>query len=59
VFTIYENTQYLYLGEKFKHKWVEKIDRSKINLGTGKLMLIKNGTYDTKFKMTIPEVEEQ
>jgi len=49
---------YLYLGEKFNHKWVEKIDRSKINLGSGKLMLIKNGTYDTQFKMTIPDVEE-
>lgn len=49
---------YLYLGNKFNHGWVKKIDRSKIDLGSGKRMLVKGGIYDPEFKITIPEIQE-
>ncbi len=50
---------YLYLGNKFNHDWANKIDRSKIDLGSGKRMLIKGGIYDPNFQITVPEIEEQ
>lgn len=50
---------YLYLGDMFNHGWAKKIDRSKIDLGSGKRMLAKGGIYDSEFQITVPEIEEQ
>ncbi|HLX52478.1 MAG TPA: type IV toxin-antitoxin system AbiEi family antitoxin domain-containing protein [Aquella sp.] len=50
---------YLYLGTKFNHDWIKKIDMSKIYLGSGKRMLTKGGTYDSEFQITVPEIQEQ
>lgn len=50
---------YLYLGDRFNHEWAKKINRSKIDLGSGKRMLAKGGIYNPEFKITIPDIPEQ
>ncbi len=50
---------YLYLGDKFNHEWAKKINRAKIDLGSGKRMLVKGGVYDPEFKITVPDIQEQ
>ncbi len=50
---------YLYLGNKFNHEWAKKIDRSKIDLGSGKRVLVKGGIYDPEFQITFPVIQEE
>ena len=45
---------FLYLAEKANHSWVKHLDIEKIDLGSGKRSIIKNGVYDSKYKITIP-----
>ena len=50
---------FLYLAEKFNHSWLEYIDIEKIDIGTGKRSLVKNGVYVDKYKMTVPKAFEK
>jgi hypothetical protein len=50
---------FLYLAEKFKHPWLEFIDLSKVDLGSGKRSLVKNGAYIDKYKITVPREFEK
>ena len=45
---------FLYMAEKAGHYWFDMLDTSQINLGTGKMQLVKGGTYIAKYKITIP-----
>ena len=46
---------FLYMAEKAGHYWHEALDTSKIELGTSKLQLIKNGAYIAKYRITVPK----
>ena len=46
---------FLYMAEKADHRWFNSLDKSKINLGTGKQKLIENGVYLSEYKITIPK----
>lgn len=46
---------FLYMAEKAGHYWFDDLDTSKIVLGTSKLQLVKNGTYISKYKITVPK----
>lgn len=50
---------YLYLATKYNHNWLKKLNLSKIDLGTGKRMIVKGGTYDPKFQITVPLIHEE
>ena len=50
---------FLYLAEKFEHPWLEFFDFSKIDLGSGKRNLVKNGVYIEKYKITVPKEFER
>ncbi|WP_299374316.1 type IV toxin-antitoxin system AbiEi family antitoxin [uncultured Kiloniella sp.] len=50
---------FLYLAEKCNHGWVEYLDLSKVDLGTGKRSFVKNGTYVNKYKITVPKEFEK
>lgn len=50
---------FLYLAEKFKHEWLQFIDMSKIDLGSGKRRLVLNGIYIDKYKITVPREFEK
>ena len=46
---------FLYMAEKAGHYWLDALDMSKIELGTSKLQLAKNGVYISKYKITVPK----
>lgn len=46
---------FLYMAEKAGHHWFEMLDMDKTDLGTSKLQLVKNGTYISRYKMTVPK----
>ena len=50
---------FLYLGEKLNHPWLEFLEKSKINLGSGNRSLVENGVYVAKYKITVPEELEK
>lgn len=51
---------FLYLADQIKHQWLEHLNLEKIDLGSGKRSLIKDGVYVPKYKMTVPkEIEKR
>lgn len=46
---------FLYMAEKAEHFWFNELKPERIELGTSKLQLVKNGVYNTKYKITIPK----
>ncbi len=50
---------FLYLAEKCGHDWVEYIDLTKVDLGSGKRALVKSGVYIGKYQMTVPQEFEK
>ena len=45
---------FLYLAEKASHSLVKHLNLKKIDLGSGKRSIVKNGVYNSKYKITIP-----
>lgn len=45
---------FLYLAEKVNHDWFKNLEIEKINLGNGKRSIVKNGVYNSKYKITVP-----
>jgi hypothetical protein len=46
---------FLFLAEKNGHKWLYELNFKRINLGSGKRVIVKNGTLDSKYKITYPK----
>ena len=38
-----------------QYPWFEKLDRSAIDLGKGKRLIVRGGRYDKEFRITVPE----
>ena len=45
---------FLYLAEKANHSWVKHLNLEKIDFGSGKRSIVKNGVYNSKYKITLP-----
>ncbi|HQR94735.1 MAG TPA: type IV toxin-antitoxin system AbiEi family antitoxin [Sediminibacterium sp.] len=50
---------FLYLAEKAGHSWFNKLDLNKIDLGSGKRSIVKDGVYIKKYLMTVPKELEK
>ena len=50
---------FLYLADEFKHPWLEFIDLSYVDLGSGTRSLVKNGIYIDQYKITVPKEFKQ
>lgn len=50
---------FLYLAEQQQYPWFKRLDESKIELGKGKRQIIKGGTLNKKYQITVPEVERE
>lgn len=50
---------FLYLAEKYQHPWLSSLDLKKINLGSGKRVVGHGGKYDSKYKLSLPNIAEQ
>ena len=46
---------FLYMAKKARHDWFERLDISKVDIGTGKQKLVDNGVYIPEYMMTIPK----
>jgi hypothetical protein len=46
---------FLWFAERRNYPWLKQLDRSEIDLGTGKRMLQRGGKLDPKFNITVPE----
>lgn len=46
---------FLYMAEKAGHYWVDGLDMSLLKLSSSKLKLVDNGTYVSKYKITVPK----
>lgn len=44
---------FMYLAEKFDHEWVAHLNLEKVDLGSGKRSLVKNGVYIPKYQITV------
>jgi len=45
---------FLYMSEKAGHQWFKLINQSALNLGKGDRSLVKNGIYNSTYRITIP-----
>ena len=45
---------FLYLATKYQHTWLKKLDITKINLGSGKRVIIQGGYFDKEFQISVP-----
>ena len=46
---------FFFFADRHQHAWVKRIDRSKVDLGTGKRMLVKGGRLDPVYQITVPD----
>jgi hypothetical protein len=49
---------FLYMAEKNEHLWLSKLDLSKVDLGKGKRMIVRQGRFDAKYRITVPATRE-
>lgn len=46
---------FFWFAERHNHAWLKAVDRSGVDLGRGKRMLVRGGKLDPKFNITVPE----
>jgi Transcriptional regulator, AbiEi antitoxin, Type IV TA system len=46
---------FFWFAERHNHAWLPKIDRTDIDLGKGKRLLVRGGKLDPKYNITVPE----
>ena len=46
---------FFYFADRHRHAWLDKLDKSSINLGSGKRHLVKGGKLDATYLITVPE----
>ena len=42
------------MAEKSQHSWFKELDSIKLNLGSGKRVVVQNGVLDKKYHITVP-----
>jgi len=45
---------FLYMAKKARHAWAKRLDLSRIDLGSGKRSIVRDGIYISEFQITIP-----
>jgi len=45
---------FMWFADRHNHQWLSAIDQDKVNLGSGKRAIIKGGSLDTKYNITVP-----
>ncbi len=46
---------FLWFSDRHNHAWYQALDREEINLGRGKRMIIKGGSFDPAYQITVPK----
>lgn len=50
---------FLYLSERNGLPWFSDLNLNNVDLGSGKRVIVKNGKYNAKYRISIPEIEDQ
>ncbi len=50
---------FMYMADKTGHSWVKYLNLNKIDLGSGKRSIVKNGAYVKKYMITVPRKLEE
>ena len=45
---------FFYFTDRHRAQWLNRIDRTKVDLGKGKRMIVRGGKLDTKYQITVP-----
>ena len=45
---------FMFMAEKHGHPWVSDLDVSRLDLGKGKRMIVPKGSFDRKYRITVP-----
>jgi len=45
---------FMFMAEKHGHPWVSDLDVSRLDLGKGKRMIVPEGRFDRKYRITVP-----
>ena len=45
---------FLWFAERHHYQWLSKVELDKVYLGSGKRMVVKNGSLDKKYQITVP-----
>jgi hypothetical protein len=46
---------FFFFADRHRHAWLKHINKSAINLGKGKRMLVRGGKLNTQYQITVPE----
>lgn len=46
---------FLFLTSYFKHPWAKHIKKEDLELGSGRMQVVKNGVFDNEFLITVPK----
>jgi hypothetical protein len=46
---------FLYMAEKANHQWLQFLELSDVDLGSGNRQIAKNGVYIGKYQITLPK----
>ena len=46
---------FMFFADRYKHAWLKRLDKTKIDLGKGKRVLAKGGRLDPEYLITVPE----
>lgn len=57
-FSIKAKRLFLHFSEIVGHNWFSHLDLSEINFGSGKRQIVKNGKFDPKYLITVPETSQ-
>jgi hypothetical protein len=49
---------FLYLSERNQLPWLKDVNLNKVNLGSGKRVISKNGKYNAKYQISVPEIKD-
>ena len=49
---------FLYIADRCEHAWLSELAVEKVDLGTGKYVIVQKGRYNAKYKITVPAESE-
>jgi hypothetical protein len=46
---------FFFFADRHRHRWLKVLDKSKVDLGQGKRLLVRGGKLDRAYQITVPE----
>jgi len=46
---------FLFFMENYNHQWTNFVNKENVDIGAGKMQIVKEGAFDKKYLITIPK----